>query len=294
MKIIINKLLYYIYFSLFYLISLLPFSVLYLLSDFLYIIIYKFFGYRKKVVFENLKNAFPEKTNTEINLIASKYYHHLCDLLVEMIKLCSISKSDLLRRCTISGDKTMLDDYFNQKINCIGVLGHFGNWEWASPIFSNYLNFRLQVVYKKLSNANFDLLINKVRTRFGSHLIESQSIIKFMFKNKDNTNITILIADQSPDPNNAFWMNFLHQETGVLRGPAVLAQKFNSPILYLSVSKTKRGFYDFNYKLLVAEPKNFSDEEIMQQFMLHLEIEIQKQPELWLWSHRRWKHKKPF
>lgn len=292
MKEILHKVVFYIYVPLLFLLSLLPFKVLYLISYFLYLIVYKGFKYRKKVVFDNLRKSFPQKSQAELEIIATKYYRHLCDLIVEEIKLFTISTSSLLKRCAISGDKSILDNYFYKKQNCIGVLGHFGNWEWASPMFSNYLDFRLNVIYRKLSNTPFDKLINKVRTRFGSVLIEQQNTIKAMIQSRDITNITILIADQSPDPNNAIWLNFLNQDTPVLRGPAVLAQKFNYPLLYLSVRKPKRGYYDFHYSLLVEEPKKMTEEEIMQIFMHKLEFEINIQPELWLWSHRRWKHKR--
>lgn len=287
-----KKVIFYLFFPFIFVISLLPFSVLYIISDVLCFVIYSIFKYRKKVVFNNLLLSFPEKSVLEIDVIAKKYYHHLCDLIIEMVKLCTINQKELLKRCTIVGDKKILNDFFEQKKSCIGVMGHTGNWEWASPIFSIFLKQELNIVYKKLSNPEFDFWINKVRTRFGQKLIESQNTIRAVFANTNKSTITILLADQSPPQNNAIWTNFLHQDTPFLRGPAILAQKFDMPILYLSVRKPKRGFYEFQYTLLENNPKTKTEQEILQLFVRNLEIDIQKQPEIWLWSHRRWKHKR--
>ncbi len=288
----LGKLIFYLSFPIIFLISLLPFTVLYILSDVLFIFIYYIFEYRKKVVLQNLFHSFPEKSSNEIHQISIKYYHHLCDLLVESIKLCTISRQNLLKRCSIEGNKAILDNYFEKNISCIAVLGHVGNWEWASPVFSNYQHQQLYIIYKKISNTQVDTWVNKVRTRFGAKLIESQNAVRSLFINIKNAKLTILVADQSPNPNNALWLQFLNQDTAVFRGMAVLSQKFNSPIFYLSVRKPKRGYYDFSYTLMVDEPQNYSELEIMKIFMLNLENDIKKQPEIWLWSHKRWKHKR--
>lgn len=269
-----------------------PMRVLYAISDGLYVLIFKLIKYRKKVVFENLTRSFPQKSSQEIEQIAIDFYRFFCDFLVENIKSITISKKQISERITFIDSKDS-DFYAANNQSVIGVLGHFGNWEWVAQATTIFKPFHLNVIYKELSNKHFDWLMKNTRSKFGSNLIESKNVAQEMYKNRHKLCATIFVADQSPQPQNAIWLTFLNQETAVFRGTAIIAQKFNLPIIYTSIHRTKRGYYHVVAKTIVSKPKEKTETEILTIFMQHLEEDIKKNPQFWLWTHRRWKHKKP-
>jgi Kdo2-lipid IVA lauroyltransferase/acyltransferase len=274
-----------------YLISILPFPVFYLFSDFIYFILYKVVGYRKKVVYSNLKNSFPNKSEKELKEIESKFYKYLCDLFLETLKTLTISKNEAIKRCYLNDNsKKIFDELYAQKKSCILVMGHFGNWEWAGNTFSIINQQQLYVIYHPLSNIHFDKLMYNMRTRFGTKLYAMKDTMREMIRNKSEINATAFIADQTPSPENAYWTTFLNQDTPVFWGTEKIAQKLNYPIVYVTVNK--RGYYEINSEYLVNEPKLTQEGEISELHTRKLEQDILAQPEIWLWSHRRWKHKK--
>jgi Kdo2-lipid IVA lauroyltransferase/acyltransferase len=276
-----------------YLISILPFPVFYLFSDFIYFILYKVVGYRKKVVYSNLKNSFPNKSEKELKEIESKFYKYLCDLFLETLKTLTISKNEAIKRCYLNDNsKKIFDELYAQKKSCILVMGHFGNWEWAGNTFSIINQQQLYVIYHPLSNIHFDKLMYNMRTRFGTKLYAMKDTMREMIRNKSEINATAFIADQTPSPENAYWTTFLNQDTPVFWGTEKIAQKLNYPIVYVTVNKIKRGYYEINSEYLVNEPKLTQEGEISELHTRKLEQDILAQPEIWLWSHRRWKHKK--
>ena len=251
-------------------------------------------GYRKQVVYTNLRNAFPEKTEAEILKIRKEFYSYLCDLFLETFKTLTISPSEAKRRCVITPEgAAIFDKYYREKKSVIIVMGHFGNWEWSGNAFS--LNFRQQlyVIYHPLTNKNFDKLMYNMRTRFGTKLIAMRDTYKDMVRFKDEVNATAFIADQTPAPEHAYWTRFLNQDTPVFRGTEKIARKVNYPVVYSSVKRVKRGFYEIHAEVLFEEPRLTTDGEISEAHTRKLEKEIIEQPEIWLWSHRRWKHKRP-
>lgn len=287
-------LIYYITIPFIYLLSLLPFPILYLFSDFLYILLFRVLGYRKNVVLNNLRNAFPNKTEKEIQLICKQYYHYLCDLFLETFKTLTISKSTMLKHCYFSAESLIvLNKLASENKNIILVLGHLGNWEWAGNTFSLLCKYQLYVIYHPISNARFDKLMYKMRTRFGTKLIQMKQAYKEMLLNKNTLNATAFIADQTPSAQNAYWTQFLNQETPVFKGTEVIAKKLNYPVVYAFVKKVKRGYYEIFVDILCANPTDTIDGEISEMHTRKLEIDIIKQPQNWLWSHKRWKHKKP-
>ncbi len=287
-------LIYYITIPFIYLLSLLPFPILYLFSDFLYILLFRVLGYRKNVVLNNLRNAFPNKTEIEIQFICKQYYHYLCDLFLETFKTLTISKSTMLKHCYFSAESlTVLNKLASENKNIILVLGHLGNWEWAGNTFSLLCKYQLYVIYHPISNARFDKLMYKMRTRFGTKLIQMKQAYKEMLLNKNTLNATAFIADQTPSAQNAYWTQFLNQETPVFKGTEVIAKKLNYPVVYAFVKKVKRGYYEIFVDILCANPTDTIDGEISEMHTRKLEIDIIKQPQNWLWSHKRWKHKKP-
>ena len=282
---------FYLLLPLFYLISLLPFFAMYLLSDFLFFILYYFIGYRKKVVYKNLKMSFPEKSEAEIIHIQKKYYKHLCDLTLETFKTLSISKSSI-RKHVLFKDSPVLEKYFSKKQSIIIVLGHMGNWELAGARFGLEKFHQLYVLYHPLSNKQFDKLMIFMRTRLGNKLYAMNDALRGMISNKETLTATAFIADQTPSPRNAYWTNFLNQDTPVFIGTEKIARKMNYPVIYISIRKEKRGKYIMSAEELSANPKETKEHEITEMFVNKLEAEIREQPYIWLWSHRRWKHKR--
>lgn len=285
---------YYLALPFFYLIALLPFPVFYALSDGICFILYRVIGYRKKVVYENLKKSFPNKSHEELKAIERRFYSYLCDLFLETLKTLTISQKQAVKHCAFSDTTTKIfKDLYDQKKSCIVVMGHFGNWEWAGNTFSLLNPQQLYVIYHPLSNPHFDKLMYKLRTRFGTKLYAMKDTMREMIRNRNEVNATAFIADQTPAPESAYWTTFLNQDTPVFWGTEKIAQKLNFPIVYVTVNRVKRGYYIVNSEYLVLDPKSTREGEISELHTRKLEKDIMAQPEIWLWSHRRWKHKKP-
>lgn len=285
---------FYIGLPFIYLISIIPFPLFYGVSDFFFVLLYYVIGYRKKVVYQNLKNSFPEKSQAELKSIERKFYRYLCDLFLETFKTLTISKKEAVKRCSFTQQTTDLFNQLNEeKKSCIIVMGHYGNWEWAGNTFSLLLKQQLYVIYHPLTNKQFNNLMYKMRTRFGNKLYAMREVMREMIKNRNEINATAFIADQTPPPEGAYWTTFLNQDTPVFVGTEKIAQKLNYPIVYVTVSRPKRGHYLVHAEILVKEPKNTKEGEISELHTRRLEEDIKKQPEIWLWSHRRWKHKRP-
>jgi len=273
------------------LISRLPLSILYLLSDLLYIVFYRLIKYRIKIIRENLKNSFPAKSDVERLQIEKKYYIYLCDLLVESIKGFTISEKELKKRMVFN-NLDLIEQLYQEQKSAIIIMGHCGNWEWVCRSGPLFMQNRLVGVYKPLTNKLFDSLMNKTRTKFGVEQIPMAQIARYIMVQKTPF-LLILIADQSPsDKESAYWLEFLNQETAVLPGAEKLALKFNLPVYFTYVNSYKRGHYTCNTKLLVEVPQATSDGMISRLHSKELENNINYNPHNWLWSHRRWKLKR--
>ena len=287
-----QALVYYIAFPFIYLISLLPFWMMYRVSDLIFILLYYLLGYRKKVVMENLRNSFPEKSEAELKKIAIDFYRYLCDLFFETIKTLTASRKRMLMHCKMNEEtQKLFDSYYAQQKSVIIVMGHLGNWEWAGAVFENSRH-QLYVIYHQLSNPYFNTLVIKMRTRLGTRLIEMKSTLREMVSKRKEVCATAFIADQTPFPENAYWTTFLNQDTPVFTGTEKIAQKFNYPVIYVSIKRHKRGQYEVFGELLFDQPKDTQEGEISEAHTRRLEHDIRQQPEVWLWSHRRWKHKR--
>lgn len=271
-------------------ISYLPMGFLYLLANLFYLILYKILKYRIKVVRENLKHSFPEKSQQELSLIEKRYYRFLSDLIVESVKGFSIKEAELRKRISYSSTEYYDNLYFNRK-NAIVVMGHLGNWEWICRSAPFYLKNKVLVAYKPLSNAAMDDMMFKARSEFGSVPIPMSQVARVILEEKEPF-LLILVADQSPsDRNSSIWVQFLNQETAVLPGVEKLAKKFNLPVVYNNIKLTKRGYYECSCEVLIEEPQNTSVGQITQMHSTALEEAIKKQDFAWIWSHRRWKMK---
>lgn len=288
-----QALVYYCSLPFIYLISILPFALLYLLSDLFYILIFHVIRYRRNVVMQNLKNSFPDKAAQELKNLEKKFYHYLCDLVLETLKTLTISKEEMLDHCKISPQaKAVFDELAESKRNSIIVMGHYGNWEWGGHSFSLTCKQQLYVIYHPLANPYFNGMIVRLRKRFGTDLIVMKDTFRDMVSKKSELNTTAFIADQTPQPDSAYWTTFLHQDTPVFKGAEKISQKLNYPVVYVSIVRSERGYYTLNAEKLFAEPSKTSENEILESFTRKLEDDIIKQPEIWVWSHRRWKFKR--
>ena len=275
-------------------ISILPFPVLYFISDyFLYPILYLFIGYRKKVVSENLKNAFPDKSEEERKGIEKRFYHFLCDLFVETLKGITISEKELLKRCVYEFDSDLTDKWYREQRNFIVTLGHFGNYEWLAMTLDAKFKHKGSGPFHKMKNPYFNGMFAKMRMKFGTHMYPTYETYKRIEKGYDRPFLVGLANDQSAPPLKSYWTTFLNQDTSFFYGTEKVAVQFDMPVLFCAIERTKRGYYKAVYKLISDDPKGEKANSTIEKHARLLETQINIQPELWLWSHRRWKHKKP-
>jgi KDO2-lipid IV(A) lauroyltransferase len=274
-------------------ISLLPHRVLYGVSNFFFVVIYYLVGYRKKVVFKNLQNSFPEKSKAELKDIMKKFYKHFCDLVMESVKNFSISKASAERRM-LTVDEEVMNRYAEKGQSVLLCGGHYANWEFWAVAGPLPLKHNVVALYKKLRNDYFDKKMQESRGKFGLRLVRTLDTGE-LFKNEHDKNIAVVFGfDQSPaNPKKCVWVTFLGQETGALYGAEKYAKDYNLPIIYAEQNKLSRGHYQIRYELLTENPREFANGEITQLLHTRLEQDIRKAPEYWLWSHKRWKHKRP-
>ncbi len=289
-----------LFFRLFILIlGIIPFRVLYIISDFFAFFLYRIIGYRKKVVFENLKNAFPEKSENEIKKIAESTYKNLSDITLEGFKAFTMSKKRIAERYKITNGDMILSYYkMGKSVMLLGA--HYNNWEWGTNALPVHLDFSEQsiksnivIIYKPLANKAIDKYMKRVRKKTGAVLVSLHES-GYYFKKYVNKNTGfVLIADQNPsNKNKSVWVNFFGRETPFLRGAEILSRKYDLPVLFGEVSRVKRGYYEYKFHLITEKPAELNNGEITKLYAEKLEEIIRKQPENWLWSHRRWKHTK--
>jgi KDO2-lipid IV(A) lauroyltransferase len=281
-----GALLFYLFYALNWIITLLPLRILYVFSDFLYIILFHVTGYRKKIVENNLRNAFPEKTDMERSLIEKKFYRHLSDLFIETLKLTHMSKKQLTKRFVLENPE-LLKRLKSEKRDVVSVLGHFNNWEWMTgiPLYTDYICI---AVYKPLKNKYFDKFMIKLRKKQGVILSPMSMIVRNLinYKNKGINTLSSFITDQTPAKGDInYWTNFLNQDTPVYLGAEKIAVKYDAAVVFFHQKKFRRGFYRLETELLFEHSLGLQDHLITDTHV------IKEKPEFWIWSHRRWKYK---
>ena len=286
------KILYYIIVSIWYVFSLLPMSVHYVISDLLFWILYKIVGYRRDVVWKNLSESFPEKSEEELRKIERGFYHFFCDYLVETVKLMTISQAEMKRRIVFKNAE-LVDEIMGSGQSIALYLGHYCNWEWVSsvPLWVNP-NAWCGQVYHPLENKDFDKLFLKIRERMGAHCIAMQDTLREVVKHKRENQPIIIgyISDQKPHwVNIHHWVDFLNHDTPVLTGTERIVRKMNHAVMYLDIQRVRRGYYEAEFKLVTREPQKMKDYELTDIYFEMLEKSIRRAPEFWLWSHNRWK-----
>ncbi len=273
------------------LISRLPLSVLYLFSDFLYVLLRYVVGYRRKVIMKNLHNAFPEKSEKELDRIKHKFYRHLGDVVVESLKTLTISEADLNRRVTLVNPE-VINTFYDQGQSVIGLSSHQGNWEWMLVSCSAQMPFHFDAVYMRLNNATFDQLMQQIRGRFGATLIEKQTSFRSMMLQK-KISLTAMVADQRAKSSQyLYYTQFLNQETGFYEGPERIAHKLKRPAFVVDMKRVKRGHYSITFHVIDQPPFNPTPNYITDQYAKLIERAIRERPAEWLWSHDRWKNKR--
>ena len=274
-------------------ISLLPFSALYILSDVFFWIFYYVVGYRKKVVRGNLTRSFPEKSIDEIISIEKDFYRHFCDLVLESLKNFSADASELAARYEHRNTE-VLDRLHAEGRSAILAGGHYGNWEMWALSAPAHFKHKLMGIYKRLANRYFDEKMRSTRGKFGLELVSTKETGDWLIQNRNNLFVSVFAIDQSPsNPQKAYWITFLGQETACLFGAEKYAKEFNLAIVFGHLRKISRGKYAIDYELLTDDPQSFEHGKLTEKMSAMLEADIRREPRYWLWTHKRWKHKRP-
>lgn len=285
-------LVYILAYPLLWLISILPFRLFYWFSDFVYFLVYRVIGYRKRVVRENLALTLPHLSDSERKDIEKKFYKHMCDMFLEMVKTMSISPEEMDRRFQITNLDLVLD-YAKKGRSVILVASHYASYEWLLTI-NPKIGFQGIAVYKKLANPYFDKLIRKIRSKYKTEMIETRKAIPTMAQNQRNGILSMygLASDQSPKLDRIFHsMPFLGVEVPVHTGAEMLAKKYDLSVIMVKVKKVSRGFYEATFMSIADNPHDYENFEITEKYLKEVEKQILEAPEFYLWTHKRWKHR---
>ena len=272
--------------------SRIPLSITYLFSDFVFFLLYRVIGYRKKVVRTNMTNSFPEKSKAEIDRLVVAFYRHFCDLIVEGIRLFSMPKEEVLRRFKVVNPE-VVDQFHDRGQGVFMIAGHYNNWELAVVAFDIQIKHRSVAIYAPLKDKFLNGKLAASRQRFGLELLPRKQVRSF-FKDANSKNTAVVFAnDQTPSSvKGAYWMDFLNQDTPIFFGPEKYAKEYNFIPVFAFIKKLKRGHYETEFVVMNENPRATEYGEITRQHTEMLEREIREAPEFWLWTHRRWKRKR--
>lgn len=286
-------LLYLILYPILWIISILPFPLLYLVSDFVYVVVYYIIGYRKKTVRENLTLAFPNLSKEELLKIEKKSYHHLCDTFLEMIKTMTISREEMNKRYVFTNMEVYLN--LEKKGKSIALMcAHYASYEWAVSM-NHHINFIGYGIYKKIANKYFDKLVRDIRSKFKAVLISTKETKTTIEYNAQNNILGVFgfASDQTPRfSQNLYWDSFLGIETPIHTGAETLAKRYDMNVIFLKGKKVKRGYYEASFEVLSEDVQSVPDFKISELFTRKVEEQILEAPEFYLWTHKRWKHKR--
>ncbi len=264
--------------------------LLYIYSDILGFLLYHVVKYRRKVVFDNLKNSFPEKTDKELSVIAKKYYRHLSDLFFEAIKGFTMSKKNIRKRYNLI-DAELTKKYYENNQNIIFAAGHYGNWEWGTRAIPYQLYHKSVVLYKPIKDKKINNYFKKLRSKDNVAMYSIFQTPRAFYQHNEPFAV-VMLSDQSPSNlQKAIWVDFLNRPTATLHGIELYAKRYNTVVIFTDFDKVKRGYYQANFEVITENPKDLPDGEITKKYMNLLENKIKNKPEIWLWSHKRWKAK---
>lgn len=280
---------YYIVYGFFWLISLLPLRLLFVLSDAIYGLVFYVFKYRRTIVLNNLKIAFPEKTDKERWLIAKQFYHNLMDTFVETIKLVSASRAWMQKHFT--GNWEVINDLKHTGRKVQLHLGHNFNWEWVNAAMAIEVQLPYVGAYMPMKNKTFNRFFYNLRSRFGTLLVSATNMQRDMLPHRRTQYMLALASDQNPGhPASGMWFNFFGRPTPFLSKPAKNAIINECSVVFGFIHKKRRGYYDFVLTLVEENARHTTEVELTRKFVHYMEYVIRSYPDMWLWSHRRWKH----
>ncbi|MFV0249059.1 MAG: lysophospholipid acyltransferase family protein [Tenacibaculum sp.] len=288
-----NLFLYLFTYPFIWLFSRLPMRVLYIFSDMTYLLIFYVIKYRKNVVTHNLTTAFPDMTDKELKQISKQFYNHFTDIMFESIKSIGINKDEISKRYKYKNVE-LLEELSKQGKGIILLGAHQGNWEWLFNLPLFFSSIHVYATYSALTNPYFDKIIRKARSKFGGTCVKTSETNKLMLRNylEKKSGLHILLSDQSPLVHKSFyWKDFFGIKLPVHTGAEMLAKKLDFTVVYFSTKKIKRGYYISNFKLITDKPKEYKNFSITDSYFKMLEESIKQQPQFYLWTHRRFKHK---
>ena len=286
-------LIYSISFPFLWIISKLPFRLFYWFSDCIYILVYYIIGYRKKIVRNNILIALPHISEEKRLVIEKKFYHHMCDMFLEMIKTMSISSEEMKERFQITNIE-LLKEYEQKNKSIILLAAHYASWEWLLSI-NESTSFKCYGVYKKVNNKYFDAKVRAIRSKFKSILVTTDNTIALINDNEKNGVMSLygLASDQSPQVHKTFhWQQFMGITVPVHTGAEMLAKRYDLEVVFAKVKKVKRGFYEATFVPIANNPKSIPDYEITDAYLKEVEQQILEAPEFYFWTHKRWKHRR--
>lgn len=288
-----NALVYYLTFPILFVVSRLPFPLFYLLSDFICFLLYRLFGYRKAVVRSNLKHAFPELKEAEYRIIEKKFYRHLCDLFLEIIKSMGMSKDQMLKRFKVKNIE-VLTQFEKQNRSAFLLCGHYASWEWMMSL-GYHMNHLGYGIYRPIKNPYFDNLIKEIRSRHDAYMIPQKTAAELIRQKekKNERGVYGFASDQSPRPTpKSYWRPFMGINVPVYTGAERLARELNIPLVFGKIKRVKRGYYELEFKLITDQPKTTAVNEITDIYTEWLEEQIKEDPTQYFWTHKRFKHAK--
>jgi len=288
-----RKLISYTSYLFFVFLSFFPFSILLFFSDLVYLLVYYILRYRRSVVRTNLTNSFPEKSLNELVCIEKEFYKHLCDSFFETIKVLNMSEEEMKRRMIFHSDD-LVKKYEKEGRSIILVFGHYCNWEWTTS-YALHTDLFVGGLYKPLHNKVFDSMFKKIRSRFGAHTIAKDTALRKMvsLKKSKEQSLIAFIGDQTPKKKDIhYWTEFLHQETPIFLGAEKMAKLLDHVVVFAHLRKVKRACYEVDFTLISDKAKEEEEFFITETHTRILETIIKEEPSYWLWTHKRWKHKR--
>lgn len=268
--------------------------MLYFLSDVFSWLFYHVIRYRRKLILENLRNSFPGKPEAEIASICRSFYRNLCDNILEALKGFTLSRKEIENRYRILPNED-LERVFSEGKSALGLTGHLANWEWGTYALGIYIEHKILGVYKKIHHPQINQLLIRSRSKYNIDLCEMKETSETFEKMSSKESILLmLIADQRPtNPDRAYWTTFMNRDTPFFYGPEKFAHEYDLPVFFFCIERVKRGYYEVEIKLLHKNPATLPEGKVIELFRDELEKQILKRNADWLWSHSRWKHRKP-
>ena len=288
-----NAIVFYLAYPFLFIVSRLPFPVFYKLSDLVCFFLYRVFGYRKAAVRSNLKLAFPDYSDEKLSAIERKFYPHLCDLFLEIIKSMGMSKEEMIKRFHVK-NIDVLTQFEKENRSVFLMCGHYASWEWMMSL-GYHMKHKGYGIYKPISNPYFDNLIKKIRSRHDAYMISQRKAAEEIKRMEDNDERGVFgfASDQSPRPKPlTYWRSFMGIQVPVFTGAERMAREFNIPVVYAKMNRIKRGYYEVEFKLLTATPNELPPNGITDTYTEWLEAQIKEDPSQYFWTHKRFKHTK--